>query len=148
MAYPDLPLNLPGWQHQTGVPEASDPDQPFDEGSLSGMRATLTAHLAALGAAPTRIEQLLIVAGELATNAIRHGGGVGWLRLWRDHNSLHLQVTDHGPGMADTTAGAAPPDRTALGGRGMWICRQLVPDLGITTGPDGTTIVAVIDLGD
>lgn len=148
MASRDLPLNLPGRPHRTGAAEVSDVEQPFDESSLCSMRATLTAHAAALGVAPTRIEQMLIVAGELAINAIRHGGGAGRLRMWRDHNSLHLQVIDHGPGMADPTVGATPPHHKALAGRGMWICRQLATDLDITTGQDGTTITAVINLDD
>jgi anti-sigma regulatory factor (Ser/Thr protein kinase) len=81
----------------------------------------------------------LIVASELATNAIRHGGGTGRLRLWHRDGILFCQVSDHGPGIGDpTTAGTAPPDPAQVdGGRGLWICRHLTADLRIEPGPDG-----------
>jgi anti-sigma regulatory factor (Ser/Thr protein kinase) len=130
------------------VPEVVDVDQPFDADGLYAMRATVAAHAASLGAGQAAVEQLLIVASELATNAIRHGGGGGRLRLWRERADLHLQISDHGPGMADPTAGTKPPDQMATDGRGMWICRQLAADLRIDTGPQGTTVTAVVSAGD
>jgi anti-sigma regulatory factor (Ser/Thr protein kinase) len=77
------------------------------------------------------------VAGELATNAIRHGGGGGRLRLWQDRTGLHCQISDQGPGIADTTVGMTPPKPTDRRGRGMWICRQLSDELIIQPGDHG-----------
>jgi anti-sigma regulatory factor (Ser/Thr protein kinase) len=144
MTSPDPPANAPG--RATGVPEVVAVDQPFSADDLYSLRAAVVAHAGSLGAPPVQVERLLIVASELATNAIRHGGG-GRLRLWRQHTRLHLQVSDDGPGLADHTVGSKPPAPMAAGGRGMWICRQLADDLHITNGPLGTTITATLDLG-
>ncbi|MFD0747302.1 ATP-binding protein [Phytohabitans flavus] len=121
-------------------------DHRFDADGLYAMRAALAAHADHLGAAPEQVERLLIVGGELATNAIRHGGGSGRLRLWREGGLLRCQISDHGPGMVDLAAGTRRPAPTALGGRGLWIARRLCEDLVIETGPKGTTVTAAITL--
>ncbi|WP_430285336.1 ATP-binding protein, partial [Salmonella enterica] len=36
---------------------------------------------------------------EVITNAVRHGGGAGRIRLWRDGPQLHCQVIDSGAGI-------------------------------------------------
>ncbi|GLI02546.1 ATP-binding protein [Phytohabitans aurantiacus] len=126
---------------------AVDVDQTFDADGLYALRATLAAHASALGAPDEQVEHLLIVAVELATNAIRHGGGSGRLRLWRDNGHLYCQVSDRGPGIPDATVGRTPPDPTRLdGGRGMWICRNLAARIVIDRGPGGrgATVTAAI----
>jgi anti-sigma regulatory factor (Ser/Thr protein kinase) len=128
------------------VPEAVAVDHQFDAERLHALRAALAAHAEDLGATPEQVERLLIVGGELATNAIRHGGGSGRLRLWRDGALLRCQISDHGPGIADPTAGSRRPEPTALGGRGLWIVRRLCQDIAIETGPNGTTVTAAIAL--
>jgi anti-sigma regulatory factor (Ser/Thr protein kinase) len=148
MTSPDQSVNGPGRSSEIGVPEVVGVDQPFDEDALYSLRATVAAHAAAFGAPPVLVEKLVIVAGELATNAIRHAGGGGRLRLWRDHTIVHVQVSDRGPGLSDPYTGSTPPDQTATGGRGMWICRQLAQDLHIDTGRGGTTITALLDLNE
>jgi anti-sigma regulatory factor (Ser/Thr protein kinase) len=145
MTSPDPPVNPHG--RATSVPEVVAVDQPFTARDLYSLRAAVVAHASSLGAPPVQVEGLLIVASELATNAIRHGGGGGRLRLWRNHTRLHLEVSDDGPGLADPMVGSKPPGPMAAGGRGMWICRQLADDLHITNGPGGTTITATLDLG-
>ncbi|MGW0431328.1 ATP-binding protein [Micromonospora sp. NPDC003197] len=148
MTSPDPPATAPWRPTRAVVPELVNLDQHFDADALYSLRAALTAHASDLGAGPVLVEQLLIMASELATNAIRHGGGAGRLRMWRDHGQLHLQISDHGPGLADPTVGTRPPDQSAIGGRGMWICRQLCDDLFIDTGAGGTTITAVVRLDE
>jgi len=130
------------------VPRLVNLDQHFDADGLYSLRAALTAHASDLGASPVLVEQLLIMASELATNAVRHGGGTGRLRMWRSHGRLHLQISDHGPGLPDPTVGTRPPDQLAIGGRRMWICRQLCDDLFIDTSVAGTTITAVVSLDE
>jgi anti-sigma regulatory factor (Ser/Thr protein kinase) len=88
------------------------------------------------------------VAGELATNAIRHGGGQGRLLLWHHDETLYCRVSDQGPGITDPTAGTYQPSPHASQnvGRGLWIRRNLASELTISTGPDGrgTIVQAVI----
>jgi anti-sigma regulatory factor (Ser/Thr protein kinase) len=121
-------------------------DHRFDADGLYALRAELAAHADQLGATPQDINNLLIVASELATNAIRHGGGSGRLRMWRDGSSLRCAVTDQGPGMVDPEAGTRPPEPRAVGGRGLWIARQLCSDMSIATGSAGTAIHIAIAL--
>ena len=118
-------------------PDVVDVDQLFDTTGLYALRATLAAHASRLGASDEEIERLVTVAGELATNAIHHGGGTGRMRLWHDDTALYLQVTDQGPGIADQTVGTVPPTPTSTSGRGLWICRNLSQRLIIGSGPRG-----------
>ncbi|MDG4766349.1 ATP-binding protein [Solwaraspora sp. WMMD406] len=124
-------------------------DQPFDQDGLYGLRATLSAHAPRLRVSQEETEHLLIVASELATNAIRHGGGTGRLRLWRHGDSLYCEVSDHGPGITDQQVGTVPPNQSRTGGRGVWICRQLCSDLTIAHGPSGqgAVVTAVLSVG-
>jgi anti-sigma regulatory factor (Ser/Thr protein kinase) len=129
------------------APQAFDVDQPVDGDGLYGLRETLAAHASRLGADDDQIDHLLIVASELAANAVRHGGGTGHVRLWHHHGLLFCQVSDHGPGISDPAVGATLPDPTAGdGGRGLWICRRLATAVSIEAWPDGhgTIVTATI----
>ncbi len=129
------------------APGVVDVDHPFDADSLYELRATLAAHASHLGALSEQIENLLIVATELATNAILHGGGNGRIKLWHNDNLLYCQVSDSGPGIADPAVGSTPPNSPHTdGGRGIWICRNLSTELIIEAGPHGhgATVTAII----
>ncbi len=118
-------------------------DQTFDEQALFALRSAVAAHAAELGASRSLADTIL-VAHELCSNAVRHGGGSGRLRLWRAGEFLYCQVCDSGPGLADPErAGTVRPPPSVPGGRGLWIARQLA-DLHIASGPDGTRITAAI----
>jgi anti-sigma regulatory factor (Ser/Thr protein kinase) len=121
-------------------------DIDFDLSSLYPMRAAVAAHAGRLNLSDRIMENLLIVAGEQATNAIRHGGGSGRLRLWRDHDVLYCQVSDDGDGIADTTVGLHAPHHDVQGGRGLWLMRQLADDIDITSSVAGTVITATFHL--
>jgi signal transduction histidine kinase len=86
------------------------------------------------------------VAHELSSNAVRHGGGTGRLRLWRTATALVVQVSDTGHGLADPVqAGRTRPLPSVPGGRGLWIVRHLAA-MEVDQGVDGTTITATITL--
>jgi anti-sigma regulatory factor (Ser/Thr protein kinase) len=124
-------------------------DQPFDGDGLHMLRSAVAAHAARLGVPARRAEHLVAVAHELAANAIRHGGGRGRLRLWRDGLPVYCQVSDRGPGIADPTVGTQPPDLAETRGRGMWICRQLCDDLTIDrSAGGGATVTGMISTRD
>ncbi|MGI5239268.1 ATP-binding protein [Dactylosporangium sp. CA-139066] len=124
---------------------AVDLEQPFTVGDLYGLRAAVEAHAAGLGASQAAIEILLIVVGELSSNAVQHGGGAGRLMLWQDGADLMCRVSDHGHGMTNPDqAGRVAVPPTALSGRGLWMVRQLTRHLHITAGTHGTTVTARI----
>ena len=120
-------------------------DQSFDADAMVRLRSAVGAHAAELGAG-TRLEDVVLIAHELAGNAVRHGGGRGRLRLWRDDFVLLCRVSDSGPGLDDAArAGFELPPPEAPGGRGLWIVRRLAT-VRIDTGTTGTTITAALTL--
>lgn len=128
------------------APPATDLDVAVDASGLHALRSAVAAHAAGLGATGDDLYNLLIVASELATNAIRHGGGRGRLLLWRTGDLLYCQVRDQGPGMADPAAGRSPPDPHQAGGRGLWITRRISQRLDVDSTGDGTVVTAVLVL--
>lgn len=123
-------------------------DQRFDLHGLAALRLGVSAHGDALGLAEDQLEDLLIISSELATNAVRHGGGSGRLQLWRDGNVVFCRVSDNGPNIIDPAAGKTLPDPTMIGGRGLWLCRRLSDRLYIESSVQGSTVTAAIVLDD
>lgn len=119
-------------------------DQPFDVDGLYSLRAAVAAHAAALGAGDEVVEELVMVANELASNAIRHGGGTGRLRLWRAGELIHCEVSDTGPGLDEGELARERVPITAYGGRGLWVVRQMSHKVDVRTGPQGATITAAL----
>jgi len=108
---------------------------------LEGLRTKVAAWMTRLGAARVR-DDAVLVAHELATNVIRHGGGLGRLRMWRESGRIVCRVSDSGPGMP---ALVREPEERRPGGRGLWIARRLA-EVRIESGPTGTVVVAAMPL--
>jgi serine/threonine-protein kinase RsbW len=113
----------------------------FAEGELLAVRRRLEEVARGCGLTPDEAYDWLIAVNELMANAIRHGGGSGELRVWRDPD-LWCEVRDRGPGFA---AGPylEPRDRptpSPHGGMGLWIARRMTGDMLIESGPSGTTV--------
>jgi anti-sigma regulatory factor (Ser/Thr protein kinase) len=103
------------------------------------VRQFVAAHGARHGLHGPRLDDLILVANEVATNAIRHGAGYGQVRLWRDGPWVLCEITD--PGYADDgLLGCLPPDADADHGHGLWIARQMCDLLQIRTRQPGTTV--------
>ncbi len=116
-------------------------DQVFDQDSLYALRSAVAAPASDLGLPPARVADLVVTAHELASNAVRHGGGSGRLRMWRLDGTVYCEVGDQGPGLADPDrAGRHRVPTESLGGRGLWIIRQLSDAFTIATGPAGSTL--------
>lgn len=78
---------------------------------------------------------------EVMTNAIRHGGGRGELRLWQD-DTLRCEIRDGGPGFpaGDYLDRTEAPRPSPTGGLGLWIAQQTSDLISIDSGPAGTTV--------
>jgi anti-sigma regulatory factor (Ser/Thr protein kinase) len=76
---------------------------------------------------------------EIATNSIRHGGGMGMLRLWRTNDSLVCEVQDAGH-ITDPALGRVQPGASAAESRGLWIANQLCDLVQIRSGVEGTQV--------
>jgi serine/threonine-protein kinase RsbT len=120
-------------------------DQTFDANGLIALRSAVAAHAAELGLVAPRRDELILLAHELASNAVVHGGGQGRLRLWAADIRIYCEVSDGGPGLPASlrTRGQQPP-LGATGGRGLWLVRVLADDLDLRSGPSGSTITAMV----
>lgn len=108
-----------------------------------------------LGLARELAVQVSIAAAELASNAVRHGGG-GVLALTRvetPRSALELSCRDAGPGIADVAAALrdghsrgrdlAPDDGRRDGlGTGLGAVARAMDELTVESGPRGTVIIA------
>ena len=136
------PIERPG-----GHPEQADLAIDVNADNLYAMRSAVSAHATDWGMVESRVDRLLVIATELATNAIRHGGGAGRLRLRRTDASVTCEVTDEGPGMPGAdTVGLAQVPLEADHGRGLWIVRQYADSVWIATSRHGTTVTATLSM--
>jgi anti-sigma regulatory factor (Ser/Thr protein kinase) len=143
MANPEL--HASAGREYPGRPDPAPLDQPFGPDDLYALRSAVSAHAARLGAGPARVHHVVIVAGELASNVIRHGGGWGRLRLSRADGAVRCEVSDEGPGIDDPDlAGTTVPPTLATGGRGLFIVRRLAAAVTIDSSGRGTTVTALV----
>ena len=109
------------------------------------------AHMAAdAGLSGDDVADFELAVQELMTNAIRHGGGWGRVRVYRDGPALACSMTDYGPGFAGGPAESDFSPPTDLeGGRGIFLVRQLTDDVRISsdrTGSRGTVVTVTMRL--
>ncbi|MDG4820569.1 ATP-binding protein [Asanoa sp. WMMD1127] len=113
----------------------------FDGNSCSAVRHEVRASAARSRLDGETLDDFITAVNEIMTNVVRHGGGTGKLRLWRN-GDLVCQVIDHGPGFDPTPHlhREHRPQPAATGGMGLWLAQQTSDHLTIASGPDGTTI--------
>ncbi|MEV4757769.1 ATP-binding protein [Micromonospora sp. NPDC049559] len=113
----------------------------FDASRFAEVRRHVDVIAAQCGLAPEKTVDFVAAVNEVMTNAIRHGGGRGELRLWRDSH-LICEVRDHGPGFAAEkyVARRDRPAPSPTGGMGLWIVQQTSEVLAIDSDGAGTTV--------
>lgn len=94
---------------------------------------------AAAGLDPARTADLVLAVDEVATNSLRHGGGRGTLRIWRDAGALVCEVRDAGR-LEDPMAGRERPAAERDRGRGLWMVNQLCDLVQLRSFPDGAAV--------
>jgi len=128
-----------------GVGDTVALDQTFARDTLYPLRRAVSDRGTRLGLDPEALNRLVIVVSELATNAVRHGGGAGRLRIWAADGYLCCEVRDAGTGIGDPDrVGTRAPDPEAISGRGMWIVRRLAAEVRISNGDAGTVVTVTI----
>ena len=115
----------------------------FDLDSLVQVRHAIERTCAAAGLVDHALYWFVVAINEITTNAVRHGGGRGWLRLWRDNNRLRCRVTDQGSGIPPDQHGDRRPSPYTLGGRGLWLARQGCENVILDGGPRGAVVTLV-----
>ncbi len=88
---------------------------------------------------------LLLVASELCSNAVRHSSGKPGalaMRAWADGDALVVEVEDDGAGM-ELSHRLEDPDLDAEQGRGIYVVRALTDDLTVRRVEERTVVRAV-----
>jgi anti-sigma regulatory factor (Ser/Thr protein kinase) len=112
---------------------------PFALSDLTELRELVGAWAIREAMDSERAERLVLAVHELATNSIRHGGGVGMLRLWRDGQTLMCEVQDAGH-IKDPLIGRVNPGTDPRRGRGLWIANTVCDLVQIRSSPRGSRV--------
>jgi anti-sigma regulatory factor (Ser/Thr protein kinase) len=118
----------------------------FERDGLSEVRQAVAAAAERSGFGARRMQDVVLAVNELAANSMRHGGGRGVLRIWREDDMLVCEVRDRGR-ITDALAGRRKPDTEALEGRGLWIVNQLCDLVQLRSGREGTVVRALARAG-
>ncbi|WFE26907.1 ATP-binding protein [Solwaraspora sp. WMMD791] len=121
----------------------------FDRGQVTDLRHHVASCATSAGMRGQRLDDFVLAVNELITNAVRHGGGRGWLRLWRDAQSMFCEVSDNGAGIgSDRLRRRDRPAPNTAGGWGLWLTERLTDTMAVATGPEGTTVRISLGLSD
>jgi anti-sigma regulatory factor (Ser/Thr protein kinase) len=121
----------------------AEPDRPrelvFQMGSLAPVRSFVSDEARSVGLKPVRVNQLVLAVNEVATNTLRHAGGIGRLRVWRDEGVLICEVRDSGR-LDQPMVGREHPTSDQESGRGLWMANQLCDLVQIRSLSSGTVV--------
>jgi anti-sigma regulatory factor (Ser/Thr protein kinase) len=119
--------------------------QEFGLDDLHDVRAMVAAAATAGGLSPSRTNDLVVAASELAANSILHGGGRGLASVWGEDGVTFVEVADAGT-ITDPAVGRKRPDPTCDHGRGLYIANQLCDEVSIDSSVTGTRIRLRMDV--
>ncbi len=111
----------------------------FQPGGLGRVRAFVAERARLAGLGQRSATAIMQAVHEITASSLRHGGGHGELRAWRDDRSLICEVSDHGH-ITSPLAGRLPPGTDAAPGSGLWLANQLCDLVQIYSSPGGTAI--------
>ncbi len=107
---------------------------------LATLRDFVTSQAGRVGANSRSVGPFVQAVDEVATNAIKHGGGSGVLQIWTGPQTVLCEVSDTGAGLPDPLAGQLPYPPGQLRGCGLWLARQFSDLLEVHSDPAGTTV--------
>jgi anti-sigma regulatory factor (Ser/Thr protein kinase) len=120
--------------------------QEFGLDDLHDVRALIAAASTASGLSPSRANDLVVAASELAANSVLHGGGRGLATVWGGEGAVFVEVADAGT-ITDPTVGQVRPDPDSMSGRGLYIATRLCDEISIDSSATGTRIRLRIEIG-
>jgi anti-sigma regulatory factor (Ser/Thr protein kinase) len=120
---------------QSGSPP---PVLDFARDDLRTLRHDVTRFAQENGLTDPALYRFVLAVHEIATNAVRHGGGYGRLELRRTRDQLRCRITDQGPGMPPVRRHIRPA-LDAPSGRGLWLA-QHAGEVTWTSDGHGTTV--------
>ncbi|ABW16008.1 putative anti-sigma regulatory factor, serine/threonine protein kinase [Parafrankia sp. EAN1pec] len=135
-----------------GVPEAFEMGLPapavagravvslrFTGRDVSAARRVAVGRAREVGVPDSRVDDLRLAIHEIVTNSVRHGGGIGRLRIWVEGPTLICEVADRGR-VLDPLVGQRIPELDSEGGRGLWLAHQLCDLVQLRSSPVGTVV--------
>jgi anti-sigma regulatory factor (Ser/Thr protein kinase) len=114
---------------------------PLDVGALRAVRHAMADQAAAAGFSVVRRDDIVLVASELATNALRHGRQPSTLRSWSGPADLVVEVHDGGR-LDDPLVGRRRPEPASPGARGLWLVHELADLVQVRSDDAGTRVRA------
>jgi len=129
---------------QPFVAPLPDPPRAVEEttfmlGDLRAVRAVVADAGRKWGLPEARVADLILAAGEVAANSVRHGGGRGTMRVWLDDEVAVCEIRDAGY-IDKPLAGREPPQAGGDGGYGLWLANQVCDLVQVRSSPAGTTV--------
>ncbi|MEU8660844.1 PAS domain S-box protein [Actinoplanes philippinensis] len=115
----------------------------FTAETITGLRGTVRAAAVSAGLPCDRAEDLTIAVYELLTNAVRHGGGRGQLRLRHTATVVECEIWDEGTAGTAIESRHGRPGLDSPGGRGLWLAGQLVDELRLLPTPSGGLVASL-----
>ncbi len=136
----EAPLESAATAPDPGALRGAVQAMPFDDRNLAAVRALAHNCAVVAGLAPERVDDVVLVTNEAASNAIEHGGGGGTIRTWIDDMALVIEVSNPVGGPIDQSVGLLLPALRGRRGRGLWLMRQLTDLLEIHPDHPGSTV--------
>jgi anti-sigma regulatory factor (Ser/Thr protein kinase) len=111
----------------------------FSVGPLHDVRNFVADHARARGLRPSRTDDLVLAANEMAANSVLHGGGSGLAWVWAENETVLCEIRDAGR-IDDVMIGRVRPRRDELEGRGVWMANQLCDLVQVRSSHAGTVV--------
>jgi anti-sigma regulatory factor (Ser/Thr protein kinase) len=111
----------------------------FQPGGLGTLKTFVIQHARRAGLDQGSAAAMAVAVHQIAANSLRHGGGHGELRVWREGRDLVCEISDHGH-ITAPLAGRLPPTPATGSGAGLWLANQLCDLVQIHSCPGRSVI--------
>lgn len=116
-----------------------------ESADLRRARSFATDYAGWLGLSQDGIEDLQMIATELATNSLLYTDGACQLAFWRQHDHLVCEARDSGQ-FSNLLVGAQPPGPGGTASRGLFLVNAIADLVRTHTSANGTIIQAYLRL--
>jgi anti-sigma regulatory factor (Ser/Thr protein kinase) len=140
------PPTVLAWDGPLPDPESPPAELEFTWDDLPLVRQFVGQLAGEAGLADARLADLVLAIHELATNSVRHGGGSGQLRVWRENGTLLCEVADAGH-ITDPLVGRELVSVGHGGGRGLWLVNQLCDLVQLRSSRTGNVVRVNMSVG-